>query len=308
MGGSGGSGSGRPDRGRALRSAALALLRFSGTSFLVRHLVQARRVTVLTYHDPEPEAFDRHLALLTSLYAVIPLEDLVSSLRSGDVSTLPRRSLVITLDDGWAGNARLLPVLQRHGVRPAVFLTTAIVGTDRHFWWTHAADDPEAQRLKALPDEERLRELAAAGFSPDAEYPHRQALSAAEIAEMAPWVDFQAHSRSHPILPRCSDGVAAAEIAGSADDIARLTGVRPAAFAYPNGDRSDRDVELVRSAGYVWAFTVEPGYVDAGSDPYGLCRISVGDSAGTTELVSRASGAYGILVSALHGALRGRVR
>jgi peptidoglycan/xylan/chitin deacetylase (PgdA/CDA1 family) len=250
---------------------------------------------VLAYHDPEPAAFERHVTALARRYSLISLDALLAAARTGELASLPERPLLVTLDDGWAGNVALLPVLERHGVRPAIFLTTAVVGTSRHFWWTHATDQADAERLKRLPEPERLRELAARGFTPETEYPDRQALSLDEIRAMAASVDFGAHTRSHPVLPECTDDRAAIEIAGSFDDVEQLTGVRAKAFAYPNGDASERDAELARQAGFECAFTVETGYDAAATDRYRLRRITVPDSAGTSELVARASGAYGAL-------------
>jgi peptidoglycan/xylan/chitin deacetylase (PgdA/CDA1 family) len=288
---------------RAVRAAAVAAVRFSGAAWLARHTLQSDRVTVLAYHDPDPATFERHVALLASLYNVIPMGALLDAIREGDFRALPRRPLLITLDDGWAGNARLLPVLTRHGVRPTVFLVTGAVGTHRRFWWTGVSDLAERERLKGLSTEDRLSELAGSGFAPELEYPEREALSLVEIEQMAPLVDFGGHTRSHPILPACSDEEAELEISGSAEDVERIAGARARAFAYPNGDYSARDVESARRAGYECAFTVEPGSIACGDDTYRLRRVFIDDEAGPTELIARASGAYGALLRALRNTL-----
>ena len=166
--GPGGRESAWPGPKRTAKAAVFAVLRWSGAALLARHTVQARRVTMLAYHDPDPDTFERHLALLTSLYSVIDLTTFLSARAAGDLRALPVRAVVLTLDDGWAGNVRLLPALQRHGVRPTVFLCTSIVGTNRHYWWTHAPDQIGPEPLKGLAEEERLRRLASFGFTPDA--------------------------------------------------------------------------------------------------------------------------------------------
>ncbi len=289
---------------KATKAVAFWIVRYTGAAFLARHTAQSRRVTILAYHDPDPDTFESHLALLKSLYSVIPLEAFLSARRVGNLRGLPRRPLVITLDDGWAGNARLLPALKRHGVRPTVFVCTSIVGTKRHYWWTHAPDPADREILKRTAEDDRLRALASSGFASDTEYADRQALSADDLAEMNPWVDFQSHTRTHPILPCCSDERAASEIAGSAEDIERLTGVRPRALAYPDGAHCERDVELVRQAGYECAITIVPGSNDAKTDPCRLKRIIISDGAGSTELVARASGVFGTLVESMHRLFR----
>ncbi len=288
----------------AAKAIVFACLRYSGVAFLLRHTAQRRWGTVLGYHDPDPETFERHLAVLTRLYSVVPLETLLSARRTGDLRRLPRRALAITLDDGWAGNRALLPSLERWEVRVTVFLSTAIVGTRRHYWWTHVTDKSEQERFKGLGNQERLAALAGVGFAVETEYPDRQALSIDEIDELMPFADFQAHARTHPILPRCSDDQARWEIEGSAEDIGTITGDRAQVFAYPNGDFSDRDADLVKQAGYDCAFSIDPGYFREGDDPYRLSRVYMDDAADINELVVRASGAYGILLEWLRG-LRG---
>lgn len=290
-----------------VRTAALAAVRFSGAAWVARHTVQFRRVSVLAYHDPDPATFERHMTVLASLYNVITLGALLDALQHSDFRRLPRRPLLITLDDGWAGNSRLLPVFARHRVRPTIFLTTSIVGTNRHFWWTCVPDLHRRERLKSLSTRQRLDELAKAGYSREAEYPQREALSLEEIAGMAPFVDFGAHTRSHPILPNDPATDAEREILGSATDVQRLTGIGARAFAYPNGDFTSREVDLVRSSGCEAAFTVEAGYVTARSDPYRLRRIFVDEDAGVTELIAGASGVYSIAVCLVRRVLGSRL-
>jgi len=300
----GGSGARESDRARLLgfaKRVVFAVLRYSGAAYVARHTVQERRVTIVAYHDPDPATFERTLAALASRYSFISLEAFLAARRAGDLGTLPRRSLVVTIDDGWMGNVLLLPSLERYGVRPTVFLSTSVVGTNRHFWWAHASGQVERDAMKGVPEEQRLQELTASGFAPDTPYPDRQALSIEELARMGTQVDFQSHSRTHPILTNCTDQQAWREIAGSADELRSLTGAPARAFAYPNGVYSERVIDLVREAGYECAVTIEPGYDDATTDPYRLKRLPIGDEAGVTELVARASGVYGVLVTSVRG-------
>jgi len=48
------------------------------------------------------------------------------------------------------------------------------------------------------------------------------------------------HTRAHRRLPGCSDGELTEELAGAAEDIARVLGERPVTFAYPYGAVDDR--------------------------------------------------------------------
>lgn len=106
------------------------MVRFGGLAWLVQNTVARRRVSIVLYHDPDPAALDAQLAYLAERYSAIPLDRLVSAIRSGDWSSLPHRSVVVTLDDGHARNLRLLSSFRRHGVKPTLYLWTDAVETD----------------------------------------------------------------------------------------------------------------------------------------------------------------------------------
>ena len=197
------------------------------------------------------------------------------------------------MDDGFRGNRELLDVFRAHDVTPTVFVATGIVGTRRRFW-TSVPDDPaEVERLKRVPDADRLATLARAGFSETAESDVRTALSREEIEESRGVFDVQSHTVFHPILARCTDERARAEIFGSKEQLENEYGIDVYAFSYPNGtaaDFTDRDVRLVAEAGYLCAVTTEPGSNATGDDPFRLRRIGLSDEATVTEAIVQASG------------------
>ena len=236
---------------------------------------------------------NRHLAYLTRHYSVIPLGDLVAAMEAGDLARLPPRSLVVTLDDGHARNASLGETFRRYGVRPTIYVCSQIVGTVRHYWFT-AVENREAQALKLLPNTERLRILEErAGFSPTRDYSasERQALTLEELACAMAWADIGAHSRSHPILTSCSDDVLEEEVAGSRRDLEAIIGGPCLHFAYPNGTYADREVDLVKGAGFASARTIDFGWNEAGTDRFRLKSVSVTGDASISVLLAQLSGA-----------------
>src|SRR5262249_50361273 len=65
------------------------------------------------------------------------LESLVRAVRRDAV---PRRAVVVTLDDGYADNLRNAePLLRRHDVPATCFLTAGLLGLRRFFWWDELA-------------------------------------------------------------------------------------------------------------------------------------------------------------------------
>jgi len=275
-------------------------IRWSGLAWMIRRTVARRRAGVLMYHDPSPEEFDAHLSYLVRRYSIIALDALVDALERRDFSTLPRAPLVITIDDGHRGNARLHDVLRRHGVRPTIYLTTGVVDTDEPFWFK-TIEYAERQRLKRLPNAERLAAFAERPASASA----RQALSVEELRELSPLADFGAHTRTHPSLTTCTDEECREEITASKADVERITGRPCRHFSYPNGDYSLREANLARGCGFRSARTVDPGWNGPATDPYRLRVLSGSDRLSLTRLIADLSGMW-LLVAMLRGWKRGR--
>jgi peptidoglycan/xylan/chitin deacetylase (PgdA/CDA1 family) len=264
------------------------LVRWSGLPFLLRETVQRTRTTILLYHEITSEELDLHLSVLCKRYNFIPLRQYVTALRSGRTSSLPPKSMVITLDDGLRSNYALLDVFREHHVTPTIFVCSGIVGTNRKFWTTAVDDRNEIERLKRVPDEGRLEALAPLGYTEAMLFPERSALSDAEIIEMRDIVDFQSHTVFHPILNQCSDERSRREIFESKQTLEHDFGFDIYALAFPNGDYSERDVGYVRDAGYQCALTVEAGLNDPNADPFRLRRLSISTEASESAIVVKA--------------------
>jgi peptidoglycan/xylan/chitin deacetylase (PgdA/CDA1 family) len=281
-------------RARAARREAIAfLVRWSGFPLLARTTYARRRAAILVYHNPEPETLERHLRFLSRRrYRFVALDELVDALRSGDWGKLPPRSVAVTLDDGHRGNVRLLDVFARYGVRPTLFVCTQIVGTHRRFWFTEV-DSRTRDSLFELPNEERLMELEREiGFRHETEASdgEAQALGAAELAAMDGRVELAAHTRFHPILPSCDDATSVDEILGSKAEVEALTGRPCRHFSYPNGRYGQRELALVREAGFASARTIETGWTTAGTDPYRLPILGMPDDASLNIVAAQLTG------------------
>lgn len=102
----------------------------------------ARRAILLLYHrivspsaDPwslsvSPQHFDEHLQVLRKRCYPLGLTEFLRLLRGRGV---PRRSVVITFDDGYADNlASAKPLLETHGMPATLFI---VAGQGDTFWW-----------------------------------------------------------------------------------------------------------------------------------------------------------------------------
>lgn len=270
------------------------MLRLTGIPFFLREYVQRKRVSILCYHDMDPELAELHISVLKRLYNIIPLRVYIDARRGHAAAVIPEKALVITFDDGHKGNYRLLPVFRHYQVPVTIFLCSSIVGTHRHYWWKACPNPNIVYALKPLDNNERLRRLAEFGFQENRKYVERQSLSREEIKELQAFVDLQAHSRYHPNLPRCTDDQSWEEIAGSKRELEKVFGLSIYAFAYPNGDYGPREPILVKKAGYTCALTIDGGYNALDTNLFRLRRLRVDDEADLNELIVKASGFWGL--------------
>jgi peptidoglycan/xylan/chitin deacetylase (PgdA/CDA1 family) len=148
---------------------------------------------------------------------------------------------------------------------------------------------------KKIPNQLRLKKLEEHGFEQEKEYEIREALDKTELDEMKEWVDFQSHTKYHPILPQCTHAEAVDEIIGSKQILENDFQLNINTLSYPNGDYSERDIELAKTAGYICGITVDYGYNTLTTDLFRLKRLSVNDTGDINELAVKASGVWAFL-------------
>ena len=265
-----------------LKNAVATLICLSGMSILIPEWVCRKRVAILMYHDPKPTVFEKHIAYLSRRWTVISLDTLAAAIHRKDFSQIPPKSVVITIDDGHAGNIALLPIFKQYHIRPTLYVCTQIINTHRHFWFKIAGQSKmEKERLKKVSNTNRLAHLKhTVGFEPKKMYPERQALNSTEVKEMAENVDFQPHTRFHPILPQCTAAECEQEILESKADLEGLLKRECSHFSYPNGDYTERELEIVKAGGFRSARTTDIGWNTPDTPPYRLKAVPITDDAG----------------------------
>lgn len=270
----------------SLKNLVGFFVRFSGISLLLRYLLK-HKVIIIYYHNPRPQILEMHLRYLSQRYNIIALDTMVEAIYSGEWSKLPPRSLVITLDDGYKENFNLLAIFKQYNIVPTIYVCSQIVGTCRQFWFKLPIAEKEPQLWQYM-NRTRLQYLAQEyEFQPTREYAEqdRQALSEEEITLMKDYVDFQVHTRFHPILTKCSQNECEEEIADAKKEVEEMIGRKCKHFSYPRGVYSDRETELVKKAKYASARTCDVGWNDAKTNPYKLKTIAVPDDASIAWLV-----------------------
>lgn len=266
---------------------------------MIRETIQRKRVTILLFHQIDPTNADIYFKTLSKKYNIISLNNYLECLQNNEFEKLPIKSMIITFDDGFNSNYLLKPVFKKYNINATIFLCAGIVGTKRHFWFAQGLNSDVKQRLKQLPNTERLNYLKECGITDDKEFDYVQALSREEIEDLKEIVDFQSHTIYHPILKNCTDEEAEKEIILSKKILEEQYGLEIFGLAYPNGDYKERDILFVQKAGYKYGVTLDRGYNNSKTDIFKLKRFVIRDNCDVEELLVKASGLWKYIVDLL---------
>jgi peptidoglycan/xylan/chitin deacetylase (PgdA/CDA1 family) len=232
-------------------------------------------LTIFMYHAVTRTPFDdagqmsvsrdRFARQMDELAAAgVAVVDLAAGVRAlGSAAPTPP-SAAIVFDDGFVGvHDEAAPVLQAHGWRATVFVTTAWVGAP-----VMPLAEPRLGRPLTWTEIEALR---AGGFT------------------------IGSHTHTHPKLASLDEPAIREELRESSARIADRTGDRPETFAYPFGAFGSFDArtrEALAEAGFRVACTTVSGRNTAATDPLALNRVRVSWCDGDGEITKLAAGAY----------------
>jgi peptidoglycan/xylan/chitin deacetylase (PgdA/CDA1 family) len=208
-------------------------------------------VPILSYHrfEPDksrlvvtPQAFAAQMAYLKAHdYRVIPLTDLIDFLQGH--KPLPRRAVVITIDDGFKSAYTIAyPILQHYGFPATIFVYSDFIGSAGGLSW------------------QEMRDMVASHL-----------------------IDIQPHSKSHMNLgliePTEDDATSAQwverEIHFPARQIQQHLKLPIHTFAYPYGDTNDFVIARLQAQHYQMGVTVERGGNPFFTDPFLLRRTMI---------------------------------
>jgi GT2 family glycosyltransferase/peptidoglycan/xylan/chitin deacetylase (PgdA/CDA1 family) len=158
----------------------------------------------------------------------------------------PARSVVITIDDGYADVRRVAhPILKRYHFPATLFVISDRVGA-RNQW-----DQQGELAGRPLLDWPDLKQLACEG------------------------IEIGAHTRTHPHLKSLSAEQAWVEISGSRADIERELALSVHTFAYPYGEYNQASETAVKQAEFLGSCSVRPDLARAATSPQALPRIEI---------------------------------
>lgn len=187
--------------------------------------------------------FREHMRHLSSAsITVLSLVETAGRIR--DRRPLPKKSVVITFDDGYQNfRSEAWPVLKEFGFCATVFIVTGKMGMTNS-WDEGRSDIPSLPLLSW----DEAAALSSAG------------------------VDFGAHTANHADLSRAAPGEIEAEMVGAKKAVRERLGMEPVTFAYPYGRFTDEAVEAARR-NFLAACTTKRGLASDTSDVHLLPRV-----------------------------------
>jgi peptidoglycan/xylan/chitin deacetylase (PgdA/CDA1 family) len=186
--------------------------------------------------DISPARFDRQVRLLRRMrFTALSADEVLAFHESTDV-LLPRRSYVVTVDDGFLDAVEALGRYRE--LRAQVFVCTGAVGG--------RADWAAGERVAGWDDLARLAESGAAVGS---------------------------HGISHTDLTSLGANALRHAVAESRRELEDRLAAPALILAYPHGRRNDAVRRAVEAAGFRAAYTTQPGRNAAGTSRYDLRRV-----------------------------------
>jgi peptidoglycan/xylan/chitin deacetylase (PgdA/CDA1 family) len=282
------------------------ILRYSGIANLIRKIFARRNITIVVYHNPEEDTFRKHMNYLSERFNFISLSDLIEFYYSDKPFPMPEYALLITFDDGWKENHKLINTITEYKFRPVIFLSSHLINTNRNFWFTNC-NPAETKRLKRMSTTQRLNILLNGyNYYPEKEFPeNRQVLNLNELRKLKEIADIGSHTCFHPILTKCNFQEKSNEIKGSVERLEELLGMPVTSFAYPNGDYDQKTIEILKAGNIKIARTTDAGWNNRKSDPYRLKVTGVSDNATVSKLAFEITGISRYFQHLLNGSFNG---
>lgn len=212
-------------------------------------------MTILCYHAVQrgwgsalsvsPEAFENHAAWLARARRVVGLDTALSEMSPS--GRLPRRTVAVTFDDGFASVFdHAFPILSRYGMPATIFLVAGTLASGgRPIDWV---DDPPSHALTTLSMDQIL-EMQEAG------------------------VRFGSHSFAHHDLTSLSEEECQRDLRDSRDLLEDLLGTPVRHLAYPRGLHDERVRRAAAKAGFTHGLALPESPQLIG--PYSVPRVGV---------------------------------
>ncbi|OGW39871.1 MAG: hypothetical protein A2Y97_10300 [Nitrospirae bacterium RBG_13_39_12] len=239
-------------------------------------------IPVLTYHHVSPEGdfinvkpqiFEAQMRYLSEHgFTTLHTDEFMSILSGKKIP--PKKSLMITFDDGWLDNWLVaFPILKKYGIKAVIFVITSLIAEKGR---RHRVDEGTSVRL---PDHKECQKMIQEGHASEV------MLSWEEITEMlkSGLIEIQSHTHTHKRWDKLYKDTAKQidnlnrELKTSKKVIEEKLDSRCNALCWPQGKYIKDYVDLAMSLGYELLFTTEKGANTQGTEPWKIRRIVIGN-------------------------------
>ena len=262
---------------------------------MIREIYARHKVTIINYHNPSPEVFEKHLALFKRCYSFVSIDQVFDALIKNNFSILPPKPLLITLDDGHIGNALLLGIIKKYDLPAVIYAVAGIVGTKHGFWFDKLAHHSQEMKiLKNMPDAARRSWMEQHYKHKDKyEYDTPTALSIEQLKDfISIGCTIGSHTMFHPMLNRCDDKIGFSECIESRNCLVNALGTPVKHFALPNGNMDSRVKGWLDKSGYLTCRSITPGFLMEDGDALSLPCFGISDNAGSNKALLQVSGLW----------------
>ncbi|SHE36090.1 polysaccharide deacetylase family protein [Clostridium fallax] len=202
-----------------------------------------KEVLILFYHSVEdgkndgsmpPKKLDKQFLYLKKHgYNTLTMEEYYNYVKSN--KPLPKKSVMLTFDDGYSNNyTNLFPLLKKYNFTATIYVATS-----------HVDKNP------AYLNSEQIKEMSDYGIL------------------------IGSHTVTHPHLSKLSKEEQRNEMLESKDMLEKITGKPVEHFCYPYGDYNQDSIDSLRELGFKTAVTTVQGWTSPNLDNFFELRRSV---------------------------------
>ena len=206
------------------------------------------------FHNPSKKLFENSVKwFLKRGYTFLSVNELL--IIKENKLPFPPMAVIFTVDDGWKNNKNnIFSVAEKYKIPVTTFISTQPVETGELYWWTYVDialknkwEVPSVSAMKQLENDQRLKIVNELKLKIKSD---REALFPEDLIgyQNSKFINFGAHTVTHPILSKCDRETSYFEITASQKKLESWLKYSINSFAYPNGNYTEREIEILKQS------------------------------------------------------------